>query len=499
MRNAEAILSVLQARGKAKANLERVYRLLYNKNLYLTAYANIYANAGVMTQGVTRKTADGMSIKLIEEIIEDLKGERFKWTPVKRVYISKRNGKTRPLGIPTWRDKIVQEAMRLLMEAYYEGRFWKHSHGFRPSKGCHTALREIQNTWKGTIWFIEGDIEKCFDKIDHEILLNIIKRDIQDGRFINLVRGLLKAGYIDNWKYHKTYSGTPQGGIISPLLANIYLHEYDSWVVNELIPKYTTGKRRKANPEYNRLGQRAYKIRKGHSNGSIRELKKRMRQIPSQVMSDPNYRRLNYIRYADDVLYGFVGTREEAENIKAETADWLQNNLNLTLSAEKTLITHAKTECAEFLGYELSTMHKDYQLDRRKSRNSNGRITLRVPVSVIKEKSRQHRHPNGKLVLDSDFDIVTKYQAQYRGLANYYMLADNVCHLDYVQWTMKGALLKTLAMKHNSSVKKMADKLKSQHNGLSCLQVTVERDGKAPLIARFGGVNYPFLVPSKSG
>jgi hypothetical protein len=278
-----------------------------------------------------------------------------------------------------------------------------------------------------------------FDKIDHETLLNIVERDIKDGRFINLLRGLLKAGYMEGWNYHKTYSGTPQGGIISPLLANIYMNEFDSWVANKLIPKYTTGKKRRTNPEYHKLANQAYKIRKGQSTGNLREIKKRMRRIPSQVMDDPQYRRLKYIRYADDTLFGLTGSRQDAEKIKREIASWLQNNLKLTLSPEKTLITHAKTETATYLGYELSTMQKDYQLDSRKKRNSNGRISLRVPVTVIKEKSKEYRTHDTKLVLDSDYDIVTKYQAIYRGLVNYYIMADNVCHLYYVMWKMQGS------------------------------------------------------------
>lgn len=488
MRTAKAIISVLQESGKQKADLERVYRLLYEKELYLKAYANIYANAGAMTPGTTEETADGMSIDLIDNLIEEIRYERFKWTPVKRVYIPKKNGKTRPLGIPTWRDKVVQEVMRMILEAYYEGRFWKYSHGFRPQKGCHTALLEIQKTWKGTIWFIEGDIEKCFDKIDHEILLDIVARDIKDGRFINLLRGLLKAGYMEEWRYHETYSGTPQGGIISPLLANIYMNEFDSWVANELIPKYTTGGRRKANPEYNKLVHLLSDIRHGKKTGNMKEVQKLMRDTPSQIMKDPDYRRLSYIRYADDTLFGFAGTKEEAEEVKKEISEWLEKNLKLTLSPEKTLITHARTEKAHFLGYELCVMQKDYQLDSRGSRNSNGRISLRIPVAVMKGKMDENLSADGKLVQDSDYDIVTRYQARYRGLVNYYIMADNVCHLDAVKWKMETALLKTLAMKHKSTVNKMAGKYKAKHNGMPCLEVVVQREGKKPLIARFGAI-----------
>ena len=215
MRTAETIIKVLQERGKAKTNLEKVYRLLYNKNLYLKAYANIYPNAGAMTRGVTDETADGMSIDKIDEIIEDIRHERFKWTPVKRIYIPKKNGNKRPLGIPTWKDKLVQEVIRIILNAYYDRRFWKYSHGFRTGKGCHTALQEIGKVWKGTIWFIEGDIEKCFDNITHELLIQIIGKNVQDNRFLRLLSNMLKAGYMEEWKYYKTYSGTPQGGIVT--------------------------------------------------------------------------------------------------------------------------------------------------------------------------------------------------------------------------------------------------------------------------------------------
>jgi group II intron reverse transcriptase/maturase len=216
MRDAETTLAIIRERGKEGLLLEDVYRRLYNPDLYLRAYGRIYRNAGAMTEGTTDETVDGMSQRKIEDTIELLRNERYRWTPVRRVLIPKKNGKTRPLGIPTWSDKLLQEVMRSILEAYYEPQFSTHSHGFRPERGCHTALREIFCTWSGTVWFIEGDIKGCFDNIDHSILLSILRERIHDNRFLNLVTNLLKAGYLEQWTYRPTLSGTPQGGIVAP-------------------------------------------------------------------------------------------------------------------------------------------------------------------------------------------------------------------------------------------------------------------------------------------
>ncbi|GER90645.1 hypothetical protein KDW_48070 [Dictyobacter vulcani] len=201
-----------------------------------------------MTKGVTNETPDGMSLEKIDTIINTLREEKYRWKPARRVYIPKKNGKRRPLGMPTWSDKLLQEVIRSILEAYFEPQFSPHSHGFRPDRGCHTALREIYQNWSGTTWFIEGDISACFDKLDHQLLLNTLQEHIHDGRFINLIQNLLKAGYLEDWQFHKTHSGTPQGGIVSPILANILLDKLDKFVENVLIPKYTKGKTRKRNP-----------------------------------------------------------------------------------------------------------------------------------------------------------------------------------------------------------------------------------------------------------
>jgi hypothetical protein len=216
MRDAERILAVLRERGQRGLPVERLCRLLFQRDLYLVAYAKLYRNAGAMTPGVTAETVDGMSLAKIDAIIAALRSEAYRWTPARRTYIPKANGKLRPLGVPTWSDKLLQEVVRLLLDAYYEPQFSRRSHGFRPGRGCHTALQDVVRQGKGTKWFIEGDIAACFDRIDHEVLLNIVREKVHDGRFVRLLAGLLEAGHLEEWRFHATLSGTPQGGELTP-------------------------------------------------------------------------------------------------------------------------------------------------------------------------------------------------------------------------------------------------------------------------------------------
>ncbi len=215
MRTAETILNIIQDRGKRKLPLADVYRQLSNPDMSLRSYAKLYPNDGAMTPGMTEETVDGWSMEKVAAIIVAIRDERWQWTPVKRVLIDKPKGGKRPLGLPVWADKVVQDIIRSILEAYYEPRFSKHSHGFRPQRGCHSALKEIDEVWQGTKWFIEGDIKGCFDNIDHTILMNILRENIQDNRFLRLIEGALKAGYCEAWTYHPSLSGSPQGGIVT--------------------------------------------------------------------------------------------------------------------------------------------------------------------------------------------------------------------------------------------------------------------------------------------
>lgn len=496
MRDADTVLGIIRVRGEKRLPLEDVYRQLFNPTLYLKAYGKIYRNTGAMTKGMTDETADGMSLKKIESIIEEIRFERFRWTSVRRVYIPKKDGKQRPLGIPTWKDKLVQEVLRLILEAYYEPNFRDSSHGFRPERGCHTALSDIYHNWKGTKWLIEGDIKGYFDNIDHELLLAILGESIHDNRFLAFIKALCRAGYCDDWKWHTTLSGVPQGGIISPILANIYLDRLDKYVEDELIPTYTKGTRRKANPEYQRLGYQIDRYRKEGDFTSAEELIKVRRSLPSQVSDDPDYRRLRYVRYADDFLLGYAGAKTEAQEIKDKLKTFLKEKLHLDLSEEKTLITHAASGKAKFLGYEISALHADDYISNDR-RPINGMMGLRMPNAFV-NRICQAVMTDGKvihraeLMNDSDFTIVSQYQSELSGYYQYYQMASNVSSLHKVKWVMETSLLKTLAAKHKTSVQKIVELYKTHtntpHGEMKCIRVEVTRPDKDPSAAMFGGI-----------
>jgi group II intron reverse transcriptase/maturase len=491
MQNAETVLSVLRDRGRRGLPCNELYRQLFNPHLYLLAYGRLYSNQGAMTPGVDGQTVDGMSQAKIGRIIDALRHERYRFRPVKRVYIPKKNGKRRPLGLPSWTDKLVSEVVRLLLEAYYEPQFSDQSHGFRPGRGCHTALNDVVTAWTGTTWFIESDIAACFDRLDHSVMLGILGEKIHDNRFIRLLRNMLQAGYLEDWEWNATLSGAPQGGVASPILSNIYLDRLDTFVDTVLIPQYTRGKCRRSNPAYVEVRNAHKRARYRGDRAAARVLRKRQRSLPSGDPLDPDFRRLHYIRYADDQLLGFTGPKAEAEQIKQRLTTFLRDTLKLELSQEKTLITHARTGTARFLGYHVTVQHANHR------RAINGAVGLRVPPDVIKAKCAPYRklgkpEVRSRLVNEDDHAIVETYAAEYRGLVNYYLLAGDVSRLNRVHWVMETSLLKTLACKYHSTVSKMAARYKATidtpHGPRTCLRATVARTGRKPLTAVFGGI-----------
>ena len=491
MQNAETVLNVLRERGRRGLPCNELYRQLFNPDLYMLAYGRLYSNHGAMTPGVSGETADGMSTARIGSVIGALRHERFRFEPAKRVYIPKKNGKKRPLGLPSWTDKLVGEVIRLLLEAYYEPRFSDCSHGFRPRRGCHTALTKVAETWTGTTWFIEGDISDCFGSLDHETMLSILGEKILDNRFLRLIKQMLQAGYLEDWTWNATLSGAPQGGVVSPVLSNIYMDRLDKFAETVLIPGYTRGVHRKNNPAYFKMTRAIGRARKRGDRAAVRELRKQRRGLPSQDPRDPGYRRLRYIRYADDHLLGFTGPRAEAEQVKARLAQFLREDLKLELNEDKTVITHGRTEAAMFLGYEITVQHSQ---DRPAV---NGGIGLRVPQAVIKAKcapylKRGKPERRTELINRDDLAIISSYGAEYRGLIQYYLLAGDVWRLSRLEWVAKTSMLKTMAAKHDSPVSKMARKYKATistpHGPRTCFEASVERPGRKPRIARFGGI-----------
>ena len=498
MREAETVLGVLRERGRRGLPVERLYRLLFNPRLYLLAYQRLYANSGAMTAGVTGETVDGMSLERIRRIVAVVRAEQWRWMPVKRIYIPKRDGKRRALGLPSFSDKLLAEVIRMLLNAYYDVQFSDRSHGFRPGRGCHTALGEVVDVWNGTHWFIEGDIAQCFDSLDHQVMLETMGEKILDNRFLRLIGGMLKAGYLEDWRWNATLSGVPQGGIASPIMSNIYLDRLDKFVETQLIPQYHRGQRRRENPDYEQISRAIRTARQRGDREAVRALRRQRRLVPSKDLHDPGYRRLRYCRYADDILLGFSGPKSEAVQIKQQLGRFLHDELKLKLSESKTLITHAHTGRARFLGYDVVTWQCDDKLDSRGRRTTNANIGLLVPRDVVARKCALYMR-RGKswhrpqMLSDHDYSIVSQYQAEYRGIVQYYLLASNVYHLGKLHWVMQTSLLKTLAGKHRSSVAKMARKYKTTidtpHGPRTALHCVVERGGgRKPLVAQFGGI-----------
>src|SRR6266496_3392182 len=443
MQSAGTVLGVLRDRGRRGLPCDELYRQLFNPHLYLMAYGRLYSNHGAMTPGACEETADGMSLAKIGRIIDALRHERYRFQPVKRVYIPKKSGKLRPLGLPSWSDKLVGEVMRLLLEAYYEPQFSGRSYGFRPGRGCHDALTHVAESWTGTTWFIEGDISDCFGSLDHEVLLGILGEKIHDNRFLRLLRNMLQAGYLEDWEWNATLSGCPQGGVASPVLSNIYLDRLDKFVETVLIPEYTRGVSRAPNPAYAKVKNANRRAWHRGDHAAVRELRQQLRSLPSGDPRDPGFRRLRYARYADDHLLGFTGPKAEAQEIKSRLAAFLRDDLKLELSPEKTLITHARTGAARFLGYEITTQHSHCR------RKVNGVIGLRVPKQVIKAKCAPYcklgkPERRTELLNRDDLTIISTYGAEYRGLVQYYLLAGDVWRLKRLRWAAETSMLKTL-------------------------------------------------------
>ena len=476
---------------KPEVQFDKLFQKLYNVDLWLLAYQSIAPIPGNMTAGVDGKTIDGAGTKLIADLIADLKASRYIPCPVRRVYIPKPNGKFRPLGIPSFRDKLLQTGLKLILEAIYEPTFADTSHGFRPERSCHTALEHVKREMTGTRWWVEGDIKGFFDHVNHKTLLRILGKRITDKRFLHLIGQLLKAGYVEDWRYHHTYSGVPQGGNLSPLLANVYLSELDQ-AIAERAKIFNKGDARKRSKEYHNLSvMKAAAKKKARRTGDwtrYKALRKRMLTTPSVDHNDPGYRRLFYARYADDFLVGIIGTEAEAVELKTWLEHSLRDELQLELSAEKTLITHA-TKKVRFLGYDIKRWTGKRILRFPTSRGSVTRRTgcyqlrLLMPRDKTIAFAKEYGDTNtwrGKQRNDllnlSELEILLTYNAEVRGFLNYYALADNLTQeARKVLWLTTSSFLRTLAGKRQSTLSQVAKSLK---RGPGRYAITLNVEGK---------------------
>ena len=491
MRNPTDVLNSLSDKSKnPEYRFQRLYRNLYNPDFYLLAYKNIYANGGSMTPGVNGITIDGMSSQRIAKLIESLKDRSYQPNPARRTYIAKKNNpaKKRPLGIPSGDDKLVQEVIRMLLESIYEPNLSDASHGFRPQKSCHTALTKIQKTFTGAKWFVEGDIKACFDSFDHHVLIDILRKRIDDEAFISLMWKFLKAGYMEQWQYHMTYSGTPQGSGMSPILANIYLNELDRYMGEYKARFYKPT--RTANPAHRNMASKIfyYKAKndkvwddlsveeKKECARTLRQMRSEQRKLPTHPVQETSYKAIQYVRYADDFIVGVIGSHEDAKKLKQDLTVFLKEKLGLTLSTEKTKITNT-AENARFLGYDIS-VSRSQDIKRLKNGKSqrvySGVVQLRMPlekwtaklleygaIRSKKEESGKERWktmPRGKLINRTDIEILSRYNSEIRGLYNYYAIAGNVSTLNHFSSRMKYSMLKTFGSKYRCKVRKIKER-----------------------------------------
>lgn len=463
-----------------------LYRLLCRKDFLSACYQSIKSKAGNMTPGTDGITLDGYSEEVLEEVIADLKDQSWQFKPVRQKYIPKANGKLRPLGIPAPRDKIVQKGIERILSAIYEPTFSESNHGFRIQRSCHSALRTIRSTWSGMKWVVEGDIEGCYDNVDHSILIGILRRKIQDERFINLIWKLLRAGFEEERVLKSSNKGCPQGGIVSPVLANIYLHDLDTFA-QKLVDKYTYGER-KANSEYERLRGKRDRLRYYRdANGKylarpkseipmheVRRLSKEMSKLPSKEPMDENYKRLSYVRYADDWVIGITGSKDFAKDIREKVRVFLLEHLKLNLSSEKTHISHLSSDGANFLGYRIKSggagtysgraIAKSKTSDLGGSKRTVGwQPKLFVPMDkVIRGLSEKNfctsngfpTKKKGWIVYDDDV-IIARYNSVLRGIRNYYAPADNLAtSMNRINYIVKYSCAHTLAAKHRTRISK---------------------------------------------
>jgi group II intron reverse transcriptase/maturase len=501
-------ISEVARKGRRVKDLRR---LMNHPDLWMQAYLNIQGNKGALTRGTDQTTMDGYSPERAANLMELIRERRYKPKPVRRVKIStKVAGKTRPLGLPSADDKLVQEVVRMILERIYEPLFLDSSHGFRPKRSCHTALQPMTRGWTGTKWFIDIDIKGYFDNINHDILMKLLKKRIEDTQFLNLIRDMLNAGYIEDWQYHKTYSGTPQGGIVSPILANIYLHELDEFMELKK-QEFDQGKARRSAREWrNASHDVAYHrkqidvlkgdqtpealARRGRHEQKVREFSAIQKRLPSRDPLDPNYRRLFYGRYADDFLIGIIGSKQEAETVFQEIKTFLDTHLKLKISEEKSGIHHAK-EGTAFLGYVVQNYTSERKVTVRSPvytsvgaavrRSMRERIQLRIPERKLSEfcqckgygdYERLQPSRNPRWLQVDDEEILLGYNAEMRGIANYYALASGAKQgLNKLMYLAESSFLKTLANKHNTTASKIASQLRQGHD---LVVTTYAKEGK---------------------
>ncbi|WP_236628348.1 group II intron reverse transcriptase/maturase [Candidatus Phytoplasma ziziphi] len=409
------------------------------------AFNQVASNTGAGTSGIDNKTIDAISLKKMEKYHMEYVNNRYEPKPIRRVNIPKKNGKTRPLGIPIIQDRITQKAMEQLLTPYYENIFSEWSFGFRPKKSCLDAIKRIKQRFQGIDYLIKIDIKGYFDTIDHDILLKMLNKHIRKNKALTTITKWLKADVKEKGMTYNTSKGSPQGGIISPLLANVYLHYIDQKMENlikEGIPQ------RRTNSEYARLRY------KGSRNINV----------DRRINLNPNPR-VEYIRYADDFIIGIKGERDKADKIKQLITKWLEEDLNLEISKDKTKIIKAN-KGTKFLSYMIKIYPTNQNRLKKTAKNSlNGKVQIQIPKITSKEYGKEHGWLKGKeimhdkgLISRDELEIIRTYKAIINGIIQYFCLANNLAQLTYLAYIAEYTCLKTLAGKKKTSIARVRKK-----------------------------------------
>ncbi len=458
---------------------KELFRILHKDDIWLSAYEKVRSSSGSMTPGVNSDTAESFNIKKLKNIKDLVITEKYTPLPVKQIYIPKPNGKKRPLGLPTFSDKIVQECVRLILDAIYEPTFYENSFGFRTNRGPHNALKYIEENFRWCSYVIEGDIKEAYPSISHEKLISILKEKISDERFINLIRKFLKAGILQDRNIQYSHFGTPQGSVVSPLLANIYFDKLDKEVI-KLSKQIFVPKVNKRNTIHKNL---SYKISRKFSElhdiqdkksilykdtlKEIKDLKQHQRSIPSLVKQGVE---IKYVRFADDWVIGINGPFRLTTKILTYIQKYLKEELALTLSPEKTKITCLHRGTFSFLGYDIF-IPRNRPITKVKGIIRRGNSLLRLEPSIDKiQKSLKNSgfittlgkgyRPTSKKSITTleDHVIVSYFRSVWLGLYNYYSGSTNRTLLLYIQFLLIRSCAMTLGHKHRKSSKYMFDK-----------------------------------------